>query len=238
MNRLLELRQADRAAYQARERALRQPIANVSHDLRTPLTSILGYLQLLEDPGLTEGERREYLAVIAGRARTLQSLITSFYDLSRLEGGEYLLQREKVDLYASLSGLLAAFYNDFTDRGFDMEVELAEGLPQVWADAGAVLRIFTNLIRNALEHGEGRMEIRLYQEGGQVVSRFSNETHALTAEDVPHVFDRFFTSDRMRTGRNTGLGLAICQSAGRADGLPGGGRSGGGYVCHHPPLAG
>ena len=190
----------------------------VSHDLRTPLTSILGYLQLLEDPGLTEGERREYLAVIAGRARTLQSLITSFYDLSRLEGGEYLLQREKVDLYASLSGLLAAFYNDFTDRGFDMEVELAEGLPQVWADAGAVLRIFTNLIRNALEHGEGRMEIRLYQEGGQVVSRFSNETHALTAEDVPHVFDRFFTSDKMRTGRNTGLGLAIVKAlAGQMD---------------------
>lgn len=218
VNRLLELRQADRAAYQARERALRQQIANVSHDLCTPLTSILGYLQLLEDPGLTEGERREYLAVIAGRARTLQSLITSFYDLSRLEGGEYLLQREKVDLYASLSGLLAAFYNDFTDRGFDMEVELAEGLPQVWADAGAVLRIFTNLIRNALEHGEGRMEIRLYQEGGQVVSRFSNETHALTAEDVPHVFDRFFTSDKMRTGRNTGLGLAIVKAlAGQMD---------------------
>lgn len=156
--------------------------------------------------------------MIAGRARALQSLITSFYDLSRLEGGEYLLQREKVDLYASLSGLLAAFYNDFTDRGFNMEVELAEGLPQVWADAGAVLRIFTNLIRNALEHGEGRMEIRLYQEGGQVVSRFSNETHALTAEDVPHVFDRFFTSDKMRTGRNTGLGLAIVKAlAGQMD---------------------
>lgn len=62
------------------------------------------------------------------------------------------------------------------------------------------------------------MEIRLYQEGGQVVSRFSNETHALTAEDVPHVFDRFFTSDKMRTGRNTGLGLAIVKAlAGQMD---------------------
>ena len=219
-----EVREAARAFNKMQERIRagvgqhERILAAVAHDLRTPLTSILGYLQLLEDPGLTEGERREYLAVIAGRARTLQSLITSFYDLSRLEGGEYLLQREKVDLYASLSGLLAAFYNDFTDRGFDMEVELAEGLPQVWADAGAVLRIFTNLIRNALEHGEGRMEIRLYQEGGQVVSRFSNETHALTAEDVPHVFDRFFTSDKMRTGRNTGLGLAIVKAlAGQMD---------------------
>ena len=172
---------------------------------------------------------RNYVAYLSGRICFLSGKIDALtagsaerkvaqYLLSRLEGGEYLLQREKVDLYASLSGLLAAFYNDFTDRGFDMEVELAEGLPQVWADAGAVLRIFTNLIRNALEHGEGRMEIRLYQEGGQVVSRFSNETHALTAEDVPHVFDRFFTSDKMRTGRNTGLGLAIVKAlAGQMD---------------------
>lgn len=212
VNRLLELRQADQSAYRQRERALRQQIANVSHDLRTPLTSILGYLQLLEEPALTEEERREYLAVVESRAKALQSLITSFYELSRLEGGEYPLRREQVDLYASLSGLLAAFYNDFTEKGFDMDVALEEGLPPVWADSGAALRIFTNLIRNALEHGEGRMEIRLFPEAGEVVSSFANETRELTEEDVPHVFDRFFTSDKMRTGRNTGLGLAIVKA--------------------------
>ena len=212
VNRLLELRQADQSAYRQRERALRQQIANVSHDLRTPLTSILGYLQLLEEPALTEEERREYLAVVESRAKALQSLITSFYELSRLEGGEYPLRREQVDLYASLSGLLAAFYNDFTEKGFDMDVALEEGLPPVWADSGAALRIFTNLIRNALEHGEGRMEIRLFPETGEVVSSFANETRELTEEDVPHVFDRFFTSDKMRTGRNTGLGLAIVKA--------------------------
>ena len=212
VNRLLELRRQDQSLWLERERSLRQQIANVSHDLRTPLTSILGYLQLLEGDGLSEEERREYLKVVESRAKALQSLITGFYDLSRLEGGEYPLTREPVNLYSSLSGLLAAFYNDFTDRGFDMTVELEENLPPVQADSGGVLRVFTNLIRNALDHGQGKMTVRLFQTGEGVVSLFANETHELTQEDLPHVFDRFFTSDKMRTGRNTGLGLAIVKT--------------------------
>lgn len=212
VNRLLEQRREDQSHWLERERSLRQQIANVSHDLRTPLTSILGYLQLMEGEDLPEEERREYLAVVESRARALQSLITGFYDLSRLEGGEYPLEREPVNLYTSLSGLLAAFYNDFTDKGFDMTVELEENLPPVQADSGGVLRVFTNLIRNALDHGRGRMTIKLYREGDQVVSLFANETDELTQEDLPRVFDRFFTSDKMRTGRNTGLGLAIVKT--------------------------
>lgn len=212
VNALLEARRTDQAAWREQEKSLRRQISNVSHDLRTPLTSILGYLQLLEDPALPEEERREYLTIIENRSKALQSLITSFYELSRLEGGEYPLEQVPVNLHASLSGLLASFYNDFMDKGFDMTVELEEGLPPVLADEGAVLRVFTNLIRNALDHGQGRMEVRLYREGEQVVSLFRNETADLTAEDVPHVFDRFFTSDKMRTGRNTGLGLAIVKA--------------------------
>ena len=212
VNRLLEQLREDQSHWLERERSLRQQIANVSHDLRTPLTSILGYLQLMEGEDLPEEERQEYLAVVESRARALQSLITGFYDLSRLEGGEYPLEREPVNLYTSLSGLLAAFYNDFTDKGFDMTVELEENLPPVQADSGGVLRVFTNLIRNALDHGRGRMTIKLYREGDQVVSLFANETDELTEEDLPRVFDRFFTSDKMRTGRNTGLGLAIVKT--------------------------
>lgn len=202
----------DQAAWREQEKSLRRQISNISHDLRTPLTSILGYLQLLEDPNLPEEERREYLRVIESRSKALQNLITGFYELSRLEGGEYPLDQAPVNLHASLSGLLAAFYNDFVDKGFDMTVELEEGLPPVLADEGAVLRIFTNLLRNALDHGCGKMEVRLFREGEWVVSQFRNETEDLTQEDVPHIFDRFFTSDKMRTGRNTGLGLAIVKA--------------------------
>ena len=151
INALLDLREREEGDYRRQEQAIRQQIANISHDLRTPLTSILGYLQLLEGEGLTGEERREYLAIVQGRAKALQSMIVSVYDLSRLEGGEYPLSRERVDLYHVLSELVAEFYNDF--EGFDMTVELREGLPAVIADPAGVLRVFTNLIRNAMEHG-------------------------------------------------------------------------------------
>ena len=210
INTLLDLREQEEGDYRRQERAIRQQIANISHDLRTPLTSILGYLQLLEGEGLTAEERREYLAIVQGRAKALQSMIVSFYDLSRLEGGEYPLSRERVDLYHVLSELVAEFYNDF--EGFDMTVGLREGLPSVTADPAGVLRVFTNLIRNAMEYGRSRMSILLYQEGDEVVSVFANDAPGLTPEDVEHVFDRFFTADKMRTGQSTGLGLAIVKA--------------------------
>lgn len=212
LNQLLELRQEERAAYRRRERELRQQIANVSHDLRTPLTSILGYLQLLEEDGLSRSKKAEYLAVIEGRARTLQVFIAAFYDLSRIEGGELPLEREKVDLGRALSDQLAASYEQIEESGLAMEVDLAPGLPPVWADSGAVTRMFSNLLTNALRHGQDTLTVRLYRDGNKIVSAFSNRAEGLTAEDAAHVFERFYTADKMRTGQSTGLGLAIVKA--------------------------
>lgn len=212
LNQLLELRQEERALYRRKEQELRRQIANVSHDLRTPLTSILGYLQLLEGEGLPLEKRAEYLAVIEGRARTLQTFIAAFYDLSRIEGGELPLEREKVDLSRALSDQLAAAYEQIEAAGLAVEVDIAPGLPPVWADSGAVTRIFSNLLTNALRHGEDALSVRLYREGGAILSAFSNRAEGLTAEDAAHVFERFYTADKMRTGQSTGLGLAIVKA--------------------------
>ena len=212
LNQLLELRQEERALYRRKEQELRRQIANVSHDLRTPLTSILGYLQLLEGEGLPPEKRREYFQVIEGRARTLQVFIATFYDLSRIEGGELPLEREKVDLGRVLSDQLAAAYEQIEESGLAMEVDVAPDLPPVWADGGAVTRIFSNLLTNALRHGEDALTVRLYREGNVIVSAFSNRAKDLTAEDAAHVFERFYTADKMRTGQSTGLGLAIVKA--------------------------
>ncbi len=212
LNELLELRQEERAVYHRKEQELRQQIANVSHDLRTPLTSILGYLQLLEGEGLSPEKKGEYLAVIEGRARTLQTFIAAFYDLSRIEGGELPLEREKVDLGRALSDQLAAAYEQIEAAGLVVEVDIAPGLPPVWADSGAVTRIFSNLLTNALRHGEDALAVKLYREGNAVVSAFSNRAGGLSEEDAAHVFERFYTADKMRTGQSTGLGLAIVKA--------------------------
>ncbi len=212
VNGLLELRQSERAAFRRQENDLRRQIANVSHDLRTPLTSILGYLQLLEGENLTEAERREYLGIVKERSQALQALITSFYDLTRLEGGEYPLAREPVDLRRMLGDLIAAFYGDFTQKGMEVNAHLANHAPAVYADANAVTRVFTNLIGNALKHGNGTMTVLLYLDRNRVITSFSNEAPGLKIEDVAHLFDRFYTADKMRSGQNSGLGLAIVKA--------------------------
>lgn len=211
VNGLLRDGEDERSDFRRREQALRRQIANVSHDLRTPLTSILGYLQLLDSPQVTEEQRGEYLAIITSRAKVLQGLITSFYDLSRLEAGEYPIVRERVDLREVIGALLAAFYDELEEH-FTVRVDLPPDLPPVWGDRTAMTRVYTNLIRNALEHGEGELSISAEGEGDRVATRFTNGGAELSPEDVPHVFDRFYTSDKTRSGRNTGLGLAIVKT--------------------------
>lgn len=212
INGLLEDRENETRQLREREESLRRQIANVSHDLRTPLTSILGYLQLLESDDLDQDQRARYMQVVEGRARVLQELITAFYDLSRIEGGEYPLEIQPVDLRRRLEPLLASFYDDFQQAGFQVDVQLEDNLPPVLADPGGVTRILTNLLNNALKHGSQSLSIRLCREGDCLVTAFSNDAPHLTQEDLPRVFERFYTGDQMRTGQNTGLGLAIVKA--------------------------
>ena len=212
VNKLMEQRLVEGVVSRRKEQDLRRQIANVSHDLRTPLTSILGYLQLLEREDLPEEKRREYLAVVESRARTLQTLITAFYDLSRAEGGEWKLEREPVDLSRELSDQLAAAYEQLEEAGIRVTVDMEPELPPVWGDRNAAVRVLSNLLTNALKHGSDHLNVSLRREEDWVVSAFSNGAPDMTDEDADHVFERFYTADRMRTGQNTGLGLAIVKA--------------------------
>ncbi len=123
INGLISAKREGDLQHARRENELRQEIANITHDLRTPLTSVLGYLQLMQDDKLPEQERQRYLDIVQSRARALQALITGLYDLSRLEAGGYVLQREPIQVQSLLYELAAAFYYDFQEAGIEPDLE-------------------------------------------------------------------------------------------------------------------
>ena len=209
INKLIDDKKEKESIYKEKDMELRDAIANMSHDLRTPLTSIMGYVYLLNDENLKEDEKREYLKIIEKRASVLNGLITNFYGLSRVQADQYEITLEPIKLEIVLGEIIAAFYETLYEKFGEPEIEIEEGLNIVLGDKESLNRIFTNLIENIIKHGEGDVKISLRKEKNNIIIEFSNKAEALEAKDINRIFEKFFTRDRMRTGQNTGLGLAI-----------------------------
>ncbi|WP_415349180.1 sensor histidine kinase [Clostridium perfringens] len=209
INTLIDDKRKMENIYKEKDMELREAIANMSHDLRTPLTSIMGYVYLLNDDKLDKEERKEYLKIIEKRSLVLNDLITNFYGLSRIQADQYEIKLEPVNLELVLGEIIAAFYETLDYKFGEPEINIEEGLGPVLGDKQALNRIFTNLIENIIKHGEGEVKISLKKKNKYIVMEFSNKAEELEPKDVNRIFEKFFTKDRMRTGQNTGLGLAI-----------------------------
>ncbi|NGU53914.1 HAMP domain-containing histidine kinase [Clostridium perfringens] len=209
INTLIDDKRKMENIYKEKDMELREAIANMSHDLRTPLTSIMGYVYLLNDDKLDKEERKEYLKIIEKRSLVLNNLITNFYGLSRIQADQYEIKLEPVNLELVLGEIIAAFYETLDYKFGEPEINIEEGLGSVLGDKQALNRIFTNLIENIIKHGEGEVKISLKKKNKYIVMEFSNKAEELESKDVNRIFEKFFTKDRMRTGQNTGLGLAI-----------------------------
>ena len=191
------------------EDELRASITNMSHDLRTPLTSIMGYLQMIKSEKSSETDKKEYMDIVEKRTKSLQQLISSLYDLSRIEGNEYKFNYKKVNLSNILCENIALFYNDFINNNIEPVIEIEEGIKEIISDESAITRIFSNLIGNMIKHGENFVKITLKQENDMIITEFINKATGLTEENVDKLFDRFYTVDNSRSNKNTGWGLYI-----------------------------
>lgn len=209
INLIFDSRQKIVAEKNKNEEKIRQSISNMSHDLRTPLTSIIGYLQMIKSEKSSEADKNEYMDIVEKRTKSLQQLISSFYDLSRMEGNEYNFNYKKVNLSSILCENIAVFYNDFRNNNIEPIIEIDENVKDIISDDGAINRIFSNLITNMIKHGESFVKITLKQENDMIITEFTNKATGLTAENVDKLFDRFYTVDNSRSDRNTGLGLYI-----------------------------
>ena len=209
INLIFDSRQKIVAEKNKNEEKIRQSISNMSHDLRTPLTSIMGYLQMIKSEKSSEADKNEYMDIVEKRTKSLQQLISSFYDLSRMEGNEYNFNYKKVNLSSILCENIAVFYNDFRNNNIEPIIEIDENVKDIISDDGAINRIFSNLITNMIKHGESFVKITLRQENDVIITEFINKATRLTQENVDKLFDRFYTVDNSRSDKNTGLGLYI-----------------------------
>lgn len=195
-----------------KEEKLRESIENMSHDLRTPLTSIMGYVQFLKDDDLKQEDKLRYIEIIERRTQNLNTLINCFYDLSRIENNEYKFKLKSINIGNMLLENIAAFYDDFTNNGIEPRIQIDEEVPSIIADENAVMRIFSNLINNMIKHGDKYVDISLKKKGNCVQTEFINSAPNLKEEEVEKIFDRFFTGDAARTDKSTGLGLCITKA--------------------------
>ncbi len=190
-------------------RSYRESITSISHDIRTPLTSAKGYLQLLCHTELPEQKRQEYTQTAKQRLDALAQMLDQLFFYTRIEAGELPLTIEPINAANLFAEIISMFYTDFLHKGCEPDVQLPKTPCQIPADRQAFTRIVENLIKNALVHGTGDYQMSLSTEGSCAVIRMANRTDSIEESDLACIFDRFYTTDMSRSRRSTGLGLAI-----------------------------
>lgn len=212
VNKLMDLYVDENRKRTRFEKELKQMIANMSHDLRTPLTSITGYIQMAEKENIPPEERGELLAIAKSRAKRLESLLNEFFELSVIESNDYLLKSEGINLRNVTIEVLMSFYDRFQEKGMEPVLSITDEDVFIYGDTSAAARVMENLFANAIKHSEGKIQISLQEQNGTVRLMVKNDASSLTDEDVRRMFDRFYMADQSRTGKSTGLGLSIVKS--------------------------
>jgi len=212
INHQIDLTKQAKAEKRLSENELKQAISYISHDIRTPMTSILGYIQFLESDDLSIEMRKEYTNVVKQSALRLKVLLEDFFELSIIDQLEYPIKIEKLKLNNVISEVLLGFYEEFHKRKIEPVIIIPENEVLIMADPSAVKRVGENLLLNAIRHSSGNVTIRLEKLEHSAQFSISNSVNQLSQYDVIHMFDRFYKADQTRTGKGTGLGLAIAKS--------------------------
>ena len=200
---LTELRR-QRRRYINGDRELKEAVTNISHDLRTPLTAICGYLELLEAEEMTDNTRR-YVEQISNRTEALKALTEELFRYSVISSVSDL-SYEKVNIGRVLEDTLISFYGAFEQKKISPNISLPDGVIIRSLDKSALSRIFGNIISNAVKYSDGDFAVTM-TDAGEIT--FSNTASELSSVDVGKLFDRFYTVDSAR--KSTGLGLSIAK---------------------------
>ena len=212
VNRVLEAEQERRAACARQEDRLKSQVESLSHDLRTPLTAMVGYLALMDGESLDD-EARASLATVRRKTAALQRLVAQFYELSQARSADARLEIGEVDVCRAVREAISERHRLLSDRGLDVRVDLPAHPLFALADPSALERVLENLLGNAGAYAKGSFESSAFErEDGRVVVELANDADELSEGELERLFEPFFTADAARGNESSGLGLAIARS--------------------------
>lgn len=199
------------------EKTKNELMTSVSHDLRTPLTSIIGYLGLISNDNYKdEITLRYYVDIAYNKSLTLKRLIDELFEFTKISYGGLKLNFEKIDIVQLIEQLAEEFTPLFDEAGMKCRITLPNEKVLIEGDGQQLVRVFENLLSNAIRYGrEGKyVEIKIYDEKGKIIISVNNYGESISEMDLPYIFDRFYKVDKSRSGdgRGTGLGLAIAKN--------------------------
>ncbi len=210
INSLLKEMRKSKAIYLQKRNDIEQMMANISHDLRTPLTSAMGYMDIIINSDLPQDEKDREIVIVQQRLLRLEELINSFFEFSKIISGDKSPEREKIDIIGILQECIAHYYDDCCARNQEIHFKCRREKLNICSDEKMLVRIFDNLISNACRHGSGDLIVSVNENAENIRIIFENEFIG-SRINTDRIFDEFYKTDISRTGENTGLGLAIAK---------------------------
>lgn len=210
VNEIIDMSHEIERTAQKNEIDLKETITNLSHDIRTPLTSMDGYFQLLVQSE-SEQERKHYSEVIRNRISVLKEILEELFTYTKLQNEAYVLDLEALDLGKCVRDTVFSFYDELQRKGIVPEIAFYEEPLPILGNEEALHRIIQNIIKNAVEHGNSFISFALTREEAETVFRCSNDVKNPDDIDVSKVFSRFYKANSARTHSSTGLGLFIAK---------------------------
>lgn len=193
------------------EKAKNDLIVNISHDLRTPLTSVLGYLELIAEMPRDDAENREkYVKIAHIKCKSLNALIEGLFEYTKVTDAQMVLHKDPISMGELLEQVVMGFIPELGENGMEYRLRFTDEKCTVDADAALLIRVFNNLIHNAIVHGgEGKyVDIELRKEARHALVRVVNYGQAIPEAELPHIFEKFYRADRGNKGTGLGLGIA------------------------------
>lgn len=214
LNRLIDKFQEVATVNRQYEDDRKKMISNISHDLRTPLTAMLGYVEMLQtDTSLSLKEKKEYLEVIRTKGEVLRKLIDEFFSLSKIDSDDINFEFKKIDITEITKQCILSFLKDFESKEITPVIEIPEKEIYIDADEKSINRILQNIIGNSLKYGSSGkiIGINLKENKDVVTVEIWDKGKGIEKEDLPYIFQRLYTGEKSRNSnlKGSGIGLTI-----------------------------